>query len=171
MQKLWQKSLVIALLLGGCSSDDSESGGAKDPLLSSIVIKAPISKPDNDAVYQLTEATKSVSASIAKLAEIQRAQHPDYYKTPHNVVKAPVSATVSMNYIGPIEPLLRKLAKSSHLKYGKLGKQNGSPIIVSIDAKNSSLADVVKDIAYQAQNHAVVEVTKSGVLQIRYLNI
>jgi len=52
-----------------------------------------------------------------------------------------------------------------------MGKSTGTPIIVSVKYENSTLADAIENIAYQAQNHAVVEITKSGAVQIRYIEI
>ncbi len=172
MQKLWPQALFLgSVLLTGCGDAGSSGSTQADPLLKSIVIKAPLSSPHKDAAYQIAEATKSASNSLAQLAKIQSYQHPDYYKTPQKVVKSNVKGTVSIDYIGPIEPLLKKLAKSANVKYRKLGKQTGTPIIVSVKYDNASLRDVVENIAYQAQNHAIVEVNKQGAVQIRYLTI
>ena len=172
MQKFWPHALFLgSILLTGCSDQAGSTTTGADPLLKSIVVKAPISSTHKDAAYQIAEATKSAANSLAKLAKIQSYQHPDYYKTPQNVVKKSVKGTVSINYIGPSEPLLQKLAKTSKIKYSKLGKQTGTPIIVSVNYTNTALKDVVENIAYQAQNHAIVEITKQGTVQIRYLSI
>ena len=172
MQKFWQISLLLSLMFFGCDDEttvqQSENG---DPLLKSIVIKAPINEPDKDALYQLAESAKSVTASLNKLAKVQRAQNPKFYREKTNIVKKRIKGTVSVDYIGPIEPLLKKLAKSTKMRYRKIGKSTGTPIIVSLKVANSSLKEAIEDISYQAQNHASVQVTRSGVIQIRYLKM
>lgn len=172
MKKIWLliTMMVAATLMTGCS-DNSDQKTSDDPLLRSIVIKAPVTADHEDASYQIAEATKAATNALAKLAKVQRSQHPDYYKTPHQVIKSKVKGTISLNYIGPIEPLLQKIAKNAHLKFKKMGKATGTPIIISIKYENSTLADAIENIAYQAQNHAVVEITKSGDVQIRYIEI
>jgi defect-in-organelle-trafficking protein DotD len=172
MKKIWLTLSIMAsaMLMTGCSDDTDQKTG-DDPLLKSIVIKAPVTNDYEDASYQIADATKAATNALAKLAKVQTSQHPDYYKTPQKVVKSNVKGTISLNYIGPIEPLLKKIAKHAKLKFKKMGKSTGTPIIVSVKYENSTLADAIENIAYQAQNHAVVEITKSGAVQIRYIEI
>ncbi|MBM4211264.1 MAG: hypothetical protein FJ186_01825 [Gammaproteobacteria bacterium] len=172
MQNSWLVLSMLAAIvsLTGCS-DSAEQKDNDDPLLKSIVIKAPVTSDSEDASYQIAQATKAATNALAKLAKVQSSQHPDYYKTPQKVIKSNVKGSISLNYIGPIEPLLQKIAKNANLQFKKMGKPTGTPIIVSVKYEDSTLADAIENIAYQAQNHAIVEITKSGAVQIRYLEI
>ena len=44
-------------------------------------------------------------------------------------------------------------------------------MIVTIDVKQTSVADIIKNVSYQSQNHASVNVdTEKNVIELRYLH-
>lgn len=162
---------VLCLLLVGCSSQkqpDMDSDSYRQNLLNVIDIE----QQDTTlaAEKKLTEAAVSVSHSLAQLAEIQHAVHPAAKipagPEPKRIGMADVA---SVDWTGPVEPLLRKVAAASHYKFRVMGKAPAIPVLVSVSAKSLPLADILRDITYQSQQHAkVVLYADQRIIELRY---
>ena len=145
--------ISLFLLQLACSSNVTPShalGPNKygDNLLSSIDSNKANDRRETDAA--LSEAAVSVSNSLNKLAEIQQAVHPQALT-------------------GPIEPFVRKIAAASQYRLRVLGHSPAIPIIVSITAKDTQLADLLRDIGFQSEQQAsLVLYPSSRVIELRY---
>ncbi len=166
---------TIALVLGGCQSQSHDGWGDEDdadqkPTEFEIVLpKTSVGKPSQQL---LAEAAISVSRSLSQLAEMQRAKNPDLYRPlPQQPLTKNSAKLASVKWTGPVEPLLDQIASKAGMKFRTLGQKTTTPIIVSIDVKQAAVADIIKNIAYQAQNHASVSIdAKEGSVEIRYLH-
>lgn len=118
----------------------------------------------------LAEAAVSVSNSLGKLAEIQQAVHPQAkLPEPPNAARIGMADLASVDWTGPIEPLVRRVASASHYKVRVLGTAPAIPIIVSITAKDTPLADILRDIGFQAEQQATLMLYPSShVIELRY---
>lgn len=123
---------------------------------------------DSSSAIALAEAAGSVSQSLSGLEQNQQAANP-----PQAISAAPPAATygmqmpISIDWNGPIGPLVAKIANvaSYHLKI--VGTEPAIPVIVSVHAKNTQLADILRDAGFQAGNHASLVIypsTKTVVL-------
>src|ERR1700687_5732315 len=88
-------------------------------------------KNNNDVLYyyptddvagksqaKLSEAAVSVSDSLNKLAAIEKATHPkDKLSPPLNPYAVGLGAPASVDWTGPVEPLVQKLAHAGHYKF------------------------------------------------------
>ena len=126
--------------------------------------------PSDKAAIQLAEAATSVSHSLDELARIQAVATP-----PAKGASLPspesygLQQRVSIDWAGPITPVLDNIAKAGHYKLRILGSEPATAIIVSIVAKNAPLGDILRDVAFQALNKATVKVyPKSKVIELRY---
>lgn len=122
------------------------------------------------AENSLAEASYSVSRSIVDLAETAQAAHP----TP-NLAPSPSPATygmggvTSVDWSGPIEPLVRQIAKASNYRVVVLGTRPAIPVIVTVNEKSAMLGDILRDVGYQGgERAAVVVFPGSRVIEIRY---
>lgn len=140
-----------------------------DNLLQSIDGRDLIS--GQEAEVTIAEAAVSVSKSLSQLAEVERAVHPNAtLPTPPNAVRIGMANQASVDWSGPVEALLRKVAKASHYDLKVLGVQPAIPIIVSITAQNTPLADILRDISFQADKQATVALyPKRHIIELRYL--
>ena len=106
----------------------------QDNLLNAVVIVPPEKDPHSqNAEDQLAEAAAEVSRSINKLAKIERANRPEPpkdIKLP--IITAEMSGKASVDYNGPVEPMLKQLAVVSHLKFRSIGQPLAIPPMISI---------------------------------------
>jgi defect-in-organelle-trafficking protein DotD len=119
---------------------------------------------------KLTEAATSVTHSLHQLAEIEEASKP---AQPHLPPPDPASygmeGLASIDWNGPIEPLVTQVATASHYRLRVLGNEPAIPIIVSLSKKNVPLADVLRDAGLQAGSRAeVIVFPSSKTIELRY---
>ena len=122
------------------------------------------------AEQKLAEAATSISKSLAQLAEIERTTHPQKrMPSPVDPDMIGMGQLVSIDWSGPVGPLAKKIAKSSKYKLKVLGRSPGIPILVSMSAKDTPLADVLRDANFQCGNKAkIVVYPASKVIELRY---
>lgn len=154
--------MIISLLLNACVSTHMPSthdDATMDP-----------TKPD-PAAAQLAEAATSVSQSLNELAAIQQAATPPLA---FNAVPDPASyhipGSASMDWAGPVEPLLQRITRISGFHLRVLGVRPPIPVVVSISAKDMPIGDIVRNIAYQVTKAATIWVyPENKVIELRYL--
>jgi len=130
----------------------------------------PAAYPDI-AEVKLAEAATSVSHSLQQLAAIEMATHPTAkLPTPPNPGQIGMAQLVSVDWTGPCEPLLKKMAKISRYRLRVLGVRPAIPAIVSVSVKDTLLADVLRNIQLQIEKKARIKLyTSSRIIELRYL--
>jgi defect in organelle trafficking protein DotD len=118
----------------------------------------------------LSEASYTVGRSIAHLSEVAQASHPlPAMDPPPNPNTYGMGALVSLDWSGPVEPLVQQIANASNYRMRVLGTAPAIPVLVTIYAKNSVLADVLRDVGYQCGRRANVLIfPDSRVIELRY---
>lgn len=118
----------------------------------------------------LAEASYSVSRSMVDLAEVAEAAHPR-----PNVPPPPAPASygmgglTSIDWSGPVEPLLKQIAAAANYRLLRLGTPPAIPVIVTVYQKNAMLGDVLRDVGYQCGRRATVVVYPDNrVIELRY---
>lgn len=128
-------------------------------------------QPKIDAASaSLSEASYSVSRSIVSLSETAQAAHPipDIGPAP-NPASYGMAGLTSVDWSGPIEPLVRQLAKAANYRVRVLGKSPGIPVLVTVYDKGMMLADIFRDVGYQAGRRAsVIVYPEERVVELRY---
>jgi len=121
--------------------------------------KPPQAYNTNQAQASLAEASYSVSRSLVDLAETAEAAHPrPYIPNPPPPASYGMGGLTSIDWSGPVEPLVRQIAASAHYRFQKLGTEPGIPVIVTIYEKNVALGDALRDVGYQCGRRATVTV-------------
>lgn len=145
---------ILSFLLYACASPKPQSA-AYD-----------VSKTESS----LAEASYSVSRSVVDLAETAQAAHPLPNLTP-----PPSPATYGMaglttiDWSGPVEPLVRQIAKAANYRVVVLGTPPAIPVIVTVYTKNAMLGDILRDVGYQCGRRATVTVYPGQrVIELRY---
>lgn len=135
--------------------------------------KQPTNNPSDDASIKLAEAAVSVSDSMLEMARVEKVILP---ANKDNTLTIPnaynLQARASVDWSGPIEELTARIAKASHFKLRILGQAPAIPILISLNAKDLSLAELLRDIDYQAGIKANIHVyPNSQVVELRYAKI
>ena len=139
-------------------------------LMSGCAPTPPPINPLNDTDASLAEASYDVSRSLSSLSETAQAAHP-YPKLdpPPNPASYGMGGLTSIDWSGPVEPLVRQIAKAAHYRVRILGNAPAIPILVTVYDKNRMLADVLRDVGYQCGRRAeVVIFPESRVIELRY---
>lgn len=131
----------------------------------------PIVLGDDAAQIKLAEAATSVSHSLEKLAAMEKAVHPSIkLPAPPDPASIGMARLASVDWTGPVEPLVRRIAAVTGYRVRVLGRPLAIPALVSISAKNTPLADILRDAIFQVAKKAnIVVYPGSRVIEIRYL--
>jgi defect-in-organelle-trafficking protein DotD len=122
--------------------------------------------------YQLMQSALAVEDSLRTLAatkeiDEQHAINTDILVTP----QGGMGGSATIDWSGPIEPLLEKIGEMSTYRVKVLGPIPPIPVIVTIAAKDRVVADILKDAGLQAGKRAnIVVYPKHRVIELRYLN-
>ena len=138
-----------------------------------IFKKPPVNDPSDDATIKLAEAATSVSDSMLEMARVEKVITPP---SKDNTLTIPnafnLQARASVDWSGPIEELTLRIAKAGHFRLRVLGKEPAVPVLISLNVKDESLAEILRDIDYQAGRKANIHVyPNSQVVELRYAKI
>ena len=127
--------------------------------------------PYNSVVEQeLVAAAKKIETSLALLASTREdANVPLLNTAPLITPEGGMSGTADIDWTGPIEPLVRKLADMTDYRVKVLGNAPAIPVIVSISQECAIIADILKNAGMQAGKRAnIVVFPANRVIEIRY---
>ncbi len=132
--------------------------------------KPPYNAPSNDATIKLAEAATSVSNSMLEVARVEKVVTPpkvDNLQTIPNTRS--LLAHASVDWSGPIGELAERLAHAAVLRLRVLGHAPAIPVLVSLNHADRSIAELLRDIDYQAGSKASLHVyPNSKVVELRY---
>lgn len=125
-----------------------------------------LNKTDNS----LAEASYAVSRSIVDIAETEQAADPNLtIAPPPNPVSYGMGGLSTVDWSGPVEPLLQQIARASNYRVRVLGTAPAIPVLVTIYSKNVMLGDILRDVGYQVGKRAcVVLFPRDRVIELRY---
>lgn len=147
------------LMLGGCTS----------PLL----LSRPqlVAEPDSVSLM-LAEAADKASKSLETLASVEQ------YRSPQAAVSTIPNAPLELRrgmtvqWVGPIEPLAAEIAKKCSYSFKTIGDKPAAPVIVSVDATNKEIIDVLRDLGLQMGKRADLKVDATRrVIELQYAPI
>lgn len=137
--------------------------------LSACSTPQPPAAPPSPADAALGEASYNVSRSIVSLAETAQAANPIPLEPPPNPAAYGMAGLISVDWSGPVEPLVQQLAGASNYRLRVIGKKPAIPVLVSVYDKNIMIADVVRDVGYQCGRRAsIVIFPECRVIELRY---
>ena len=152
--------VATSLLLGACTDVNQFAPTANTP------------EAADPAEAKLAEAAQSVNNSLLNLNAIQQAVTP-----PPKTFQPPDPASygmenlVSIDWTGPIEPLLQQIAKSTHYRVKVIGKRPAIPVMVQVYEKNQPIGDILRNVGYQSVQRAdIVVFPRSHTIELRYKN-
>jgi defect-in-organelle-trafficking protein DotD len=118
----------------------------------------------------LAEASYAVSRSVVDIAETVQAAHPmQRLGSAPSPVAYGMGGMTTVDWSGPVQPLLQQLARASNYRLVVLGTSPAIPVLVTILAKNMMLGDIVRDVGYQCgERGTVVVYPESRTIELRY---
>ncbi|MFN3234859.1 MAG: type IVB secretion system lipoprotein DotD [Gammaproteobacteria bacterium] len=145
---------IMALLLSGCAAHQPRP----DPNV-----------PDS-ATATIAEAAASVSRSLDDLNQMEQAEKPLLTRpTPKGGTFEGLHGVATIDWSGPIEPIVRQIANEAHYRFIRIGQDPAIPVIVTVAARNERLSDILLNIGYQGGQRASVMVYPSRkIIQLRY---
>jgi defect-in-organelle-trafficking protein DotD len=168
MKKILLLLLPLSVALAACSSSPRT---VKLDLNYVTKDSVPVQAIDKNAQANMAESSTSISHSLQQLAAIQQASHPDLrMPQTYNAGELHMTERTSIDWTGPVEPLLHKVAKAGHYKLVVVGTKPVIPVLVAVSKRNKPLADIFHDIRYQVINKAQILIfPKKNILELRYL--
>ncbi len=120
------------------------------------------------AEVALAQTAQAINESLHNLNQIKRATLPPG-KSLVDVDSYTMPGRVSVDWSGPIVPLLQQLAGMQHYQLVVLGQEPAIPVVVSIFAKDKAAIDILRDIDLQAGDRASLRVLPARrVVELRY---
>lgn len=125
--------------------------------------------PDT-AQTKLAESATSISNSISDLAGIQRVTNTRIISRPlPGPTNYDMNGLVSVDWDGPIGPLVEKLGLLSGYRVRVLGDAPAIPVIVSVTAKDTPLAYILRDADFQGGSRAnIIVLPAYRIIELRY---
>jgi len=137
--------LVMAVACGPLPSAERPSPGLTlaeiDPIAQSLVASA-----------------ERTSSAIARLSEIESARTP--VADPGRIVAAPpgMDLPLTVSWVGPLEPLIARLANAAGYQFRTVGQSPSVPIIVDVNATDERIVDIMREVGFQSGARAVIAV-------------
>lgn len=162
MRKMFRFSCVIlsvlALGVSACSSVDKHSNNEPQ------VVAAP-----DTVTAMLATAADRASNALETLAAIESTRTPATNVGPVGQAPAELRRAITVNWIGPVEPITSTLAERAGYEFLSIGTPPPVPVVVSVDVENRPVIDVLRDIGLQLGVRGDVKVDgQRRVVEIHY---
>ncbi|MGH1378539.1 MAG: DotD/TraH family lipoprotein [Alphaproteobacteria bacterium] len=144
---MYRKFLIFPLLFGltftsGCTT--SSSTQSKFSSGSPQIVASP-----DTVSSMLASSADRASVALETLAAVEKARTPASAMSPIGDVPTELRRTITVNWVGPIEPIAKTLADRAGYGFLVLGGEPAIQPVVSIDAENTRVVDVLRDIGLQ----------------------
>jgi len=127
-----------------------------------------VAAPDKVSLM-LAEAADRAAVSLETLAAVENARSNTANVTPIGDAPMELRRAVTVNRVGPVEPITKTLAQRAGYEFLTIGATPTIPPVVSIDAENSPVIDVLRDIGLQLGVRGDVKVdARNRVVEIHY---
>ncbi len=158
--KLVLTVLLSGLLFSGCSSLPGSNFSNGSPQL----VAAP------DAVSaMLAEAADKASSALETLAAVEYSRTPTPAIAPIHNAPLELRRAVTVTWVSPVTPIAKTLAERAGYNFLVIGSNPPVPIVVSIDAENRPVIDVLRDIGLQLGLRGDIKIDSTQrVVEIHY---
>ena len=127
-----------------------------------------VAEPDPVGL-RLASAADRASAALQTLASVEQARTPGVAIQSVPAAPQELRRSVSVEWVGPIEPLTQKLADRAGYRFHVNGAAPPAPVVVNIVAKQKSVVEVLRDVGLQAGTRADVSVdVDQKVVELNY---
>lgn len=117
----------------------------------------------------LADAADRASVALETLAAVEQARTPAIAVGPIENAPSELERAITVNWVGPVEPIARKLADRAGYMFQTIGASPAVPVVVSIDVENKPVIDVLRSVGLQLGTRADVKVDGARhVVEIHY---
>ncbi len=139
--------LIIAGFIAACDSTTHHSN--KHPQL--------VAEPDKVSAM-LANAADRASSALQTLAAVEHTRTPAASVNPVGDAPAELRRAITVNWVGPVEPITETLADRAGYDFQSVGKAPPNPIVVSLDIENRPVIDVLRDLGLQLGQRGDIKV-------------
>lgn len=133
--------------------------------------KVPTTPTKPNTSSQLAQAGDSVSRSMYQMSAIELANNPQFKPKKLNPKAIHMTQITSIDWVGPLEQVLNKMAQLTHYSLRIVGQKPVSPTIIVLKEENKMIADILRNIQYQASQQARINIDPDNqVLELFYLD-
>lgn len=151
--------LACLFSAGGCASSNQNFSDSHPQLVAS---------PDAVSAM-LADAADRASRSLEKLAAVENARTPGAALAPTNNAPPELSRAVTVSWVGPVEPIAKAMAERAGYNFMPVGAPPPTPVVVSLDAENKPVIDVLRDIGVQLGMRGDIKVDgQQRVVELHY---
>ena len=153
-------SIVLCLfMMTGCESINKGFSDGAPQLVAS---------PDSVSAM-LADAADRASTALETLAAVEYSRAPGTSVAPIDNAPIELRRAITVNWVGPVEIISKTLADRANYNFVVIGAPPPVPVIVSIDAENKPVIDVLRDVGLQLGLRGDVKVDSSHrVIEIHY---
>lgn len=116
-----------------------------------------VAEPDNVSA-QLADAATRASNALETLAAVENARGPGIAASPIGDAPPELKRAISINWVGPAEQITKILADRASYNFVTVGVAPVVPVVVSIDAENKPVIEVMRDVGLQLGMRADIRV-------------
>ena len=106
----------------------------------------------------LADAADRASTALETLAAVEQARSPGIAVGPTDNVPGELRRAITVNWVGPVEPITKKLSDRAGYTFQILGNPPPVPLVVSVDVENKPVIDVLRSIGLQLGMRADIRV-------------
>jgi len=139
----------LAFSLGACSTLGLEDVSEGTPQV--------VAAPDKVSAM-LAQAADRASSALEELAAVEQTRTPSTAAEPVSNAPAVLQRAITVNWVGPVEQITKTLAERASYGFKVFGNAPPTPLVVSIDAENKPVIDVLRDIGLQMGQRANLRV-------------
>ncbi|MCB1784076.1 MAG: DotD/TraH family lipoprotein [Alphaproteobacteria bacterium] len=152
--------LCSVMFLAGCGSTGNTFSSGSPQIVAS---------PDKVSAL-LAESADRASTALETLASIERARTPTTPMAPIDNVPPELRRAITVNWVGPIEPIAKTLADRAGYSFRVLGSPPSIPVVVSLDVENTQVVEAFRDLGLQLGMRGDVKVdARNKVVEIYYV--
>ncbi len=146
--------LAVLLVMGACSPK------SENPQL--------VASPDKASIL-LADAADRASVALETLAAVEQSRTPQASVSPVADAPPELRRAVTVNWVGPAEPILRQMADRAGYAFQTLGVPPVTPLVVSVDVENTPVIDVMRSIGLQLGARSKVHVNgRTRTVELHY---
>lgn len=154
--------VLLLPLLAGCSDDKEIQNPALLPVQAVPVDPDPVG-------WRLAQAAEKASGAMHKMAQIEAFRTPMPIDQGVNTNIPGMNQVTSLTWTGPIDQVTRTLSEMAGLQFRIGGKAPPLPLVVSVDAHQQPIGQILRDIGLQAGRRADIIInTTTKTLDLRY---
>lgn len=114
-------------------------------------------EPEN-VTMRLAQAADRASNALDTLASIEQVRTPTDLPPLAASAPAELRRSVTVNWIGPIEPIAKQLADRASYRFDVTGNVPETPVIVSMNVRNQPVIEGLRDLGLQLGGRAELKV-------------